>query len=76
LVNSSTPISQQLGWQQPITPLIARQPKVVPYPPYPIWYNILPSFVPMDLNINLTTINRNKGWIMFMKLDEYKISEM
>jgi hypothetical protein len=24
----------------------------------------------------LTTINRNKGWIMFMKLDEYKISEM
>jgi len=51
LVNSSTPISQQLGWQQPITPLIARQPKVVPYPPYPIWYNILPSFVPMDLNM-------------------------
>jgi hypothetical protein len=51
LVNSSTPINQHLGWQQPITPLIARQPKVVPYPPYLIWYNILPSFVPVDLNM-------------------------
>jgi hypothetical protein len=51
LVNSSTPISQHLGWQQPVTPLIARQPKVLPYPPYPIWYNILPYFVHMDFNM-------------------------
>jgi hypothetical protein len=43
-------ISQHLGWQQSITPLIT-QPKVVPYLPYPMWYNTIPSFVPMDPNM-------------------------
>jgi hypothetical protein len=28
--------------------LIARQPKIIPYP---MWHNIVPSFIPMDPNI-------------------------
>jgi hypothetical protein len=51
LVIHPTPIGQHLGWQQIVTPLIIRQPRVVPYPPYPMWYNILPPFVPMDPNL-------------------------
>jgi hypothetical protein len=31
-----------------MTPLIAKQPRTVPYS---MWYNIVPSFVPMDLNM-------------------------
>jgi hypothetical protein len=48
LVTNPIPISQHLSWSQPITPLIAGQPKIVPYP---MWYNIVPSFVPMDFNV-------------------------
>jgi hypothetical protein len=33
---------------------MAKQPKDVPYPPYPMWYNTLPSFVPMDPNVYST----------------------
>jgi len=32
---------------QHVTPLIVGQPKVIPYP---MWYNTLPPFIPMDLN--------------------------
>ncbi len=48
LVTSPISIRQHLGWLQLVTPLIARQPRIVPCP---MWYNIIPSFVPMDLNM-------------------------
>jgi hypothetical protein len=51
LVTNPTLVNQHLGWRQLVTPLIARHPKVVPYPPYLMWYNIVPPFVPMDLNM-------------------------
>jgi hypothetical protein len=51
LVTNPTLVSQHLGWRQLVTPLIARQPKVVAYPPYLMWYNIVPPFVPMDPNM-------------------------
>jgi hypothetical protein len=51
-------ISQHVGWPQPITPLIARQPKTIPYP---MWYNTTPSFVPMDPNMYSMYYLRIKG---------------
>ncbi len=47
LVIHPTLVSQLLGWQQPVTPPIARQPRVVLYP---MWYNIIPPFIPMGPN--------------------------
>jgi hypothetical protein len=44
-VTNLTLISQHLGWKQPIISLVARQPKVIPYPPYPMRYNIVPSLI-------------------------------
>jgi len=48
LVTHPTPINQHLGWQQPLTPLIIGQSKVVPYP---MWYNTIPHFIPMNPNM-------------------------
>jgi hypothetical protein len=48
LVTSLIPVSQHLGWLQHVTPLIARQPKIVLYL---MWYIIVPCFVPMDFNM-------------------------
>ncbi len=62
LVIHPTLVNQHLGWQQPITPLIARQPKVILYPPaYPMWYNIVPPFVPMDPNMYSVYYSKIKG---------------
>ncbi len=51
LATHPTPDSQHLGWQQLVTPLIVGQLKVVPYPPYPTWYSVIPPFIPMDSNM-------------------------
>ncbi len=66
LVTNLTSVNQQLGWQQPITSLIIGQPKVVPYPPYPMWYNSIPSFVPMDHNMYLMYYSKIKGSYPFI----------
>jgi len=46
-----TQLNQHLSWQQLVTPMIVRQPRAIPYPPYPMWYNTIPPFVPMDPNM-------------------------
>jgi len=51
LVTNPTLVNQHLSWQQLVTPLIVRQPRAIPYPPYPMWYNTIPPFVPMDPNM-------------------------
>ncbi len=48
LVTNLILVSQHLGWPQLITPLITGQPINVPYL---MWYNTVPSFVPMDPNM-------------------------
>jgi hypothetical protein len=48
LIANPIPVNQHVGWSQLVTPLIARQPRTVPHP---MWYNIVPSFVPMDPNL-------------------------
>jgi hypothetical protein len=39
-------------------PLIARQRKIVPYP---MWYNIVPPFIPMDPNMYSMYYSKIKG---------------
>jgi len=48
LVTNPIPISQHLGWSQLVTLVIVGQLKTLSYP---MWYNTLPSFVPMDPNM-------------------------
>jgi hypothetical protein len=48
LVIHPTPINQNQGWQQLVTPLIAKQLRVIPYP---MWYSVVPPFIPVDLNM-------------------------
>ncbi len=52
------------------------QPIVVPYPPYPMWYNIIPPFVPMDPNMYSMYYSRIKGLdpLIFKRKEKYIIS--
>jgi hypothetical protein len=73
LVTHPTLIDQHLGWQQFITPLIVRQLKVILYPPYPMWYYTIQSFVPMDPNMYSMNYSRIKGFdsLIFGKKERY-----
>lgn len=49
LVTNLTPINQHLGWPQPVTLIVVRQPRIVLYM---MWYNTIRFFVPMDSNMH------------------------
>jgi hypothetical protein len=59
LVTNPIPINQHLRRPQLITPLIIEQPKTVLYP---MWYSIVPSFVPMDLSMYFMYYSGIKGF--------------
>jgi hypothetical protein len=48
LVTNPILINQHLGWSELVTPLITWQLRIVSYM---MWYNTIPSFVPMDPNM-------------------------
>jgi hypothetical protein len=58
LVTNPILVNQHLNWPQPITPLIAKQPRIVLYP---MLYNTIPSFVFMDPNMYAMYYTRIKG---------------
>ncbi len=58
LVNNLILVNQHVGWPQPITPLVAWQPTTIPYP---MCYNIVPFFLPMDFNVYSMYYSRIKG---------------
>jgi hypothetical protein len=76
LVTNPTLVNQHLGRQQLITPLIVRHPKIVPYPPYLMWYNTIPPFVPMAPNMYYMYYFRIKKTLSidFRKKERYIIN--
>jgi len=58
LVTNRILVSQHSDWLQLVTPLIARQPKIILYH---MWYNTITSFVLMDFNMYSMYYSRIKG---------------
>ncbi len=73
MVNNPILINQHVGWPQPITPLVAWQPRTIPYP---MWYNIVPSFLLMDFNMYSMYYSIIKGPnpLIFGKRKEYVVN--
>jgi hypothetical protein len=42
-------VNHQTTWSQPITPIIPGKTSMLPTSTYPMWYNIIPPFVPLIL---------------------------
>ncbi len=72
LVTNPIPISQHLGWMQPVTPLITKQPIIVLYL---MWYNAIPSFVTMNVNMYYMYYSGIKGPdpLIFRRKEGYAI---
>jgi hypothetical protein len=44
-------INYQTTWSQPITPIVPGKTSMLPIAIYPMWYNVIPPFVPLDLSL-------------------------
>jgi hypothetical protein len=54
-------VNYQLTWRQPITLVLPSKTTILPTSTYPLWYNVIPPFVPLDPNLYLTYPTRTKG---------------
>jgi hypothetical protein len=44
-------VNYQTIWSQPITPIVLGQTSMIPTSTYPMWYNVIPLFMPLDPNL-------------------------
>jgi hypothetical protein len=54
-------IKYQTIWSQPITPIVLRKTSIISTSTYPMWYNVIPPFVPLDPSLYPTYQTRAKG---------------
>ncbi len=45
------PINYQSNWQSPITPFVRGKINTIPTSTYPIWYNVILPYIPLDPNL-------------------------
>ncbi len=46
-------VNYQTTWSQPITPIIPSKINALPSSTYPMWCNVIPRFVPLNLSLYL-----------------------
>ncbi len=55
-------VNYQTTWAQLVTPIILGKTSMLPTSTYPMWYNFIPSFVPLDPSLYLTYPTATKGF--------------
>jgi hypothetical protein len=46
--HTAIPFNYQTTWSQPVTPIVPGKISLLPTSRYPMWYNVIPPFVPLD----------------------------
>jgi len=54
-------VNYQTTWSQLVTLIVLGKTSMLPTSTYPMWYNVIPPFVPLDLNLYPTYQTRAKG---------------
>ncbi len=54
-------VNYQITWSQPVTPIVPSKTSMLPISTYPMWYNVIPPFVPLDPSLYPTYSTRTKG---------------
>jgi hypothetical protein len=55
------PINYKKTWSQPVTPIVPSKTNMLPTSTYPMWYNVIPPFVPLDPSLYTTYPIGTKG---------------
>jgi hypothetical protein len=51
IVHTTIPINYQTTWSQLVTTIVPCKTNMLPTSTYPMWYNVIPPFVPLDLSL-------------------------
>jgi hypothetical protein len=54
-------VNYQTTWSQPITQIVLSKTSMLVISTYPMWYNVIPPFVPLDPCLYLAYPIRTKG---------------
>jgi hypothetical protein len=54
-------VNHQTTWSQPVTRIIWSKTSMLSTSTYPMWYNVIPLFVPLDPSLYLTYPTKTKG---------------
>jgi hypothetical protein len=58
---TTVPIDYQTTWSQHVTLIVPSKTNMIPPSTYPIWYNVIPLFVPLNLSLYPVYPTRTKG---------------
>jgi len=62
LSHTTIHVNYQTTWSQPITRIVPGKTNILPTSTYPMWYNVIPPFVPLDPSLYLAYPIRTKGF--------------
>jgi hypothetical protein len=62
IAHIAVPVNYQTTWSQPITPIVLGKTSMLLTSTYPMWYNDIPPFAPLDPNLYPTYPSRIKGF--------------
>ncbi len=55
------PLNYQTTWSQLVTPIVRSKNNMLPTSTYPMWYNVIPPFMPLNLSLYLVYLTGTKG---------------
>jgi len=61
IAHAIVPINYQTTWSQPVTLIVLGKTSMLPTSTYPMWYNVIPPFVPLDPSLYPTYPTKTKG---------------
>jgi hypothetical protein len=69
IVHTTIFVNYQLTWSQLVTPIVPCKTSVLPTSTYPMWYNVIPIFMPLDPSLYRANPIRIKGLYFLMFRD-------
>jgi hypothetical protein len=54
-------VNYQITWSQLVTPIALGKTNMLPTSTYPMWYNVIPPFMPLDPSLYPTYPTKTKG---------------
>jgi hypothetical protein len=61
ICHTTIPFNYQTTWSQHVTPIAPGKTSLLPVSTYPMWYNVIPPFVPLDPSLYLAYQIGTKG---------------
>jgi hypothetical protein len=62
IIHTIIHVNYQTTWSQPVTPIVLGKTNMLPTSTCSMWYNVIPFFVPLNLNLYPTYPTRTKGF--------------